>query len=95
MKTIKVALLVAVVAISGYNVYSSCGIGYETEIMLADIDALASSEKGCVNRNNQNNGDCTNDGTSYFCENSIWFHDCVKGMYKLKIARLNRTYKIV
>ena len=46
-----------------------------------DVEALASSEKGCISKSDKNNGNCTTDGTSYFCENSWMFHDCVKGDY--------------
>ena len=48
---------------------------------LTEREALASSEKGCVSKTDKNNGDCTTDGVSYFCENSFAFHDCVKGEY--------------
>lgn len=48
---------------------------------LKNVEALASSEKGCINRSPDNNGDCTNDGKLFFCEDSIVFHDCVKGEY--------------
>ena len=57
------------------------GIILSDIITLNNIEALASSEYGCVNRANKNNGDCTTDGSTYFCENSIIFHDCVKGIY--------------
>ncbi len=51
------------------------------DLTLTEIEALASSEKGCVSKTDKNNGDCTTDGVSYFCENSFAFHDCVKGEY--------------
>jgi len=43
------------------------------------------SKTGCVSRGDENNGDCTHatldDGTKYyFCEDSWFCHDCVKGM---------------
>lgn len=50
-------------------------------MLLHGVEALASSERGCISRSGANNGDCTTDGTYYFCENSIMFHDCVKGEY--------------
>jgi hypothetical protein len=52
-----------------------------SNVSLANIEALASSEKGCISRPNDNDGDCTTDGTFYFCENSWWIDDCVKGEY--------------
>lgn len=51
------------------------------DLALNQVEALASSEKGCINKDDKNNGDCTSDGTLYFCENSRYFHDCVKGEY--------------
>lgn len=51
-----------------------------TELVLLIQNANASSESGCISKPD-NNGDCTTDGTYYFCENSVWFHDCVKGVY--------------
>ncbi len=49
------------------------------------IEDISGSSFGCVNKPDINNGDCTfasskNGKTkTYFCENSIIFHDCVKG----------------
>jgi hypothetical protein len=52
-----------------------------SDLALNNVEALASSERGCITRPAEDNGDCTSDGTWYFCENSFWFHDCVKGVY--------------
>lgn len=52
-----------------------------SELQLTNIETLASSEKGCRTRPDSNDGNCTTDGTYYFCENSIIFKNCVKGEY--------------
>lgn len=49
--------------------------------MLSDLESLADSSEGCISKTDKNNGDCTTDGSVYFCENSYWIHDCVKGEY--------------
>ena len=79
---LKATLVVALAAVAGYGVYTSQRSQTElSDTALASVEALASSEKGCVSRTGANNGDCTTDGSRYFCENSTIFHDCVKGEY--------------
>lgn len=50
-------------------------------VSLVNMEALTLSETGCISRAGKNDGDCTTDGSYYFCENSFWFDDCVKGVY--------------
>lgn len=46
-------------------------------MMLDNAEAIAASE--CINKLDNNNGDCTTDGNgNYFCESSWWIHDCVR-----------------
>ena len=78
----KMTLVAAFAVVAGYGIYTS--IHSETilsDSSLADVEALAASELGCISRSGKNDGDCTTDGSTYFCENSIAFHDCVKGLY--------------
>lgn len=72
--------------VSGVAVGIACATdGNKTQrsIGMSDVEAIGSSEKGCVNRLGENNGNCTTDGNRYFCENPVWywFNDCVKGVY--------------
>ena len=54
---------------------------YGLDLAFHQVDVLAQSEKGCISKAGKNDGDCTTDGKVYFCENSWWIHDCVKGEY--------------
>ena len=75
--------VLAIAAVAAWNV----GVNLNSQksglsdVLLANIEALGQSENGCYTRPGDNNGDCTTDGTVYFCENSFWFHDCVKNTY--------------
>ena len=81
-KTIfKTLLAVAFTMVAGYSVYASQQKVELSDLAMVNVEAMASSENGCISKNDKNNGDCTNDGTTYFCENSMMFHDCVKGEY--------------
>ena len=66
----KIAFMAAFAMISSYTIGT---------LLSSDIEANAASDIGGVNRPSHNTGDCTDDGSTYFCENSIIFHDCVKG----------------
>ena len=78
---LKISMVAALAAITGYGIYANQTENTLSDIALANVEALASSELGCISRTGENNGDCTTDGSTYFCENSFWFHDCVKGVY--------------
>ncbi|MFQ3214577.1 MAG: hypothetical protein ACI9C9_002117 [Marivirga sp.] len=45
---------------------------------------------GCNNEPDNNNGDCTyasgEGGNTYFCEDSVAFHDCVKSSGKKELS---------
>lgn len=83
MKHLKRVLLVTgVVTLSSYGISKSINNDTKLELVaLNNVEALAQSESGCINRPDANDGDCTGDGTMYFCENSMMWHDCVKGVY--------------
>ncbi len=78
---------IPVIGILGFLAGGSLAKGNQHRTMpgvtMAEIEALSSSEKGCVNRPGQNNGHCTTDGTYFFCEDSEpgSLNDCVKGEY--------------
>ncbi len=44
--------------------------------------AAGKSKHGCLTKPKENNGHCTTDGSSYFCENSslLTSTNCVKGV---------------
>lgn len=77
---IRSILIVAVIAIAGYGVYANQQKNNLPNIMLENVEALAGAE-GCINRPGHNNGHCTTDGSTYFCENAEAGNaiDCVKG----------------
>lgn len=77
----KMALCAVSTAFVAVAVCSNSVEDTSSDLFLVDIEALADSELGCVTRDEDNNGDCTNDGSTYFCENSWVWHDCVKGVY--------------
>lgn len=80
-RTLKVALLLAVAVLGGYNIHqSNKQTGDTLELDLANVEALAASEKGCVNKPGINDGHCATDGIFYLCENK-GTKDCVKGLY--------------
>ena len=75
-RTLKVALLLAVAVLGGYNIHqSNKQTGDTLELDLANVEALAASEKGCLN-GTQNWGYCFVEGTRYKCEN-YWIWNCV------------------
>jgi hypothetical protein len=81
---LKVVGVLIVFAIILVNV--NMNVGKSTDMSFFNLstqiqEAMASSEQGCISKTGENNGDCTTDGSYYFCENSFWFHDCVKGQY--------------
>lgn len=82
-KIVGIIAVVAIAAIAGYNVYSSQNDVKLSDFILSEMEALATSEVGCISRTGQNDGHCTTDGTYYFCENDSWMtkKDCVKKMY--------------
>lgn len=80
-KKILFSVLLAFGMIAGYNIYMSQECKKLSNLILNDIESLADSSEGCISKTNKNNGDCTTDGSVYFCENSSWIHDCVKGVY--------------
>ncbi len=74
-------LFASATAITAFNLSNSRTSTTDSNDLAFFIQtANASSERGCISRT-KNNGDCTSDGTMYFCENSVWFHDCVRGVY--------------
>ena len=81
MKKIVFVAVVALALCNGVKSLQTMNDNILKGLTLTEIEALASSEKGCVSKTDKNNGDCTTDGVSYFCENSFAFHDCVKGEY--------------
>ena len=81
MKNIVFVAVVALALCNGVKSLQTMNDNLLKDLTLTEIEALASSEKGCVSKTDKNNGDCTTDGVSYFCENSFAFHDCVKGEY--------------
>ncbi|MBQ7361883.1 MAG: hypothetical protein IJW68_05280 [Bacteroidaceae bacterium] len=81
MKKIVFVAVVALALCNGVKSLQTMNDNLLKDLTLTEIEALASSEKGCVSKTDKNNGDCTTDGVSYFCENSFAFHDCVKGEY--------------
>ena len=81
-KILKIVLASAFALVASYSVYTSQQKVELSDLAIVNVEAMASSENGCISKNDKNNGDCTNDdGTTYFCENSTMFHDCVKGEY--------------
>ncbi len=74
-----IVLVLSIIAI--YNIYKSQDCKKISNLMLSDLESLADSSEGCISKTDKNNGDCTTDGSVYFCENSYWIHDCVKGEY--------------
>ncbi len=82
-KLLVVIATVLVTAFASYKVSKSMNNSSTelSKITLFNLEALGNSERGCITRGSEDNGDCTSDGTSYFCENSRFFHDCVKGEY--------------
>ena len=81
MKKIVFVAVVALALCNGVKSLQTMNDNLLKDLTLTEIEALASSEKGCVSKTDKNNGDCTTDGVSYFCENSFAVHDCVKGEY--------------
>ena len=81
MKKIVFVAVVALALCNGVKSLQTMNDNLLKDLTLTEIEALASSEKGCVSKTDKKNGDCTTDGVSYFCENSFAFHDCVKGEY--------------
>lgn len=80
-KLIRVFLFVAVIAVAGYNVYRSQPVlNGMPELALVNVEVLAASEKGCVNKPGKNDGHCATDGIFYLCENR-GSKDCVMGIY--------------
>lgn len=62
--------------LAGYNVYQTeTGKEKEMTLLLTDVEALAGSERGCVNATNSW-GYCFVEGTQYKCEN-YWIWNCV------------------
>lgn len=82
-KLIGILFTVIVITVAGYNVYASSQRSEMTlsDFTLTEVEALTSSERGCISQTGKNNGDCETDGSHYFCANSIWIDDCVKGVY--------------
>lgn len=80
-KKILFGITLAFGMIASYNVYMSQEHEKLYNLVLNDIESLADSSEGCISKSGKNNGDCTTDGSKYFCENSEWIHDCVKGEY--------------
>lgn len=81
MKKIVFVAVVALALCNGVKSLQTMNDNLLKDLTLTEIEALASSEKGCVSKTDENNGDCTTDGVSYFCENSFAIDDCVKGEY--------------
>lgn len=67
--------------IASYNICKSEKCNKLSNLILNEVESLADSSEGCISKTGKNNGDCTTDGTVYFCENSFWIDDCVKGEY--------------
>lgn len=80
-KKILFGIVLIVGTIASYNAYKLQECGKLSNLMLNDIESFADSSEGCISKTNINNGDCTTDGSVYFCENSLWSHDCVRGEY--------------
>lgn len=80
-KILKIVFASAFALVASYSVYTSQQKVELSDLAIVNVEAMASSENGCISKNDKNNGDCTNGGTTYFCENSTMFHDCVKGEY--------------
>lgn len=80
-KILKIVFASAFALVASYSVYTLQQKVELSDLAMVNVEALASSEKGCISKNDKNNGDCTNDSRTYFCENSRMFHDCVKGDY--------------
>lgn len=82
-KRISFFIVIATITIAGYNTYISQNEVKLSDFMISEMEALATSEVGCISRTGQNDGHCTTDGTYYFCENDSWLtkKDCVKKMY--------------
>lgn len=72
---------IALVAVAGMGISKSVNHNANlSDLALANVEALAQSEAGCIYRPGQNDGHCTTNGTVYFCENAAWFEskNCVK-----------------
>ena len=80
MKNImRITMVAAFALFAGYYFYQSNTETRETpELVLVDVEALATGEKGCVN-GTQNWGYCFVEGTRYKCEN-YWIWNCVRAV---------------
>lgn len=78
-KTLVLCSLFVVFAIVT-TVYSFNPTDAVSPISFVEIEAMAHSEVGCVNKPGSNDGHCATDGTFYLCENS-GSKDCKKGLY--------------
>lgn len=80
-KFFKVFFVASIAVVAGYNVYQSQSVmNGMPKFALANVEALAASENGCVNKPGQNDGHCATDGIFYLCENK-GSKDCVIGLY--------------